>query len=256
MCRSLAATGQTRYAEQMLKVCVKIAYLSSSCCSHWTFSIAPEGKSPCCIIQSSSNNLLSVCRPNIECACGGKSKLLKCFVKNTRMHHLELLSITDAAFGSQSSILHSLNCTYTAVKGRERSKQEENPFVSPVGVFLFRIKSRPSLHQYVESSIYDWGICCFIKYHISSDKRCVCLAKEEEMCQSSSYSMKVCAEAMFEKWKQYLSMFSYIKLWEWKKSKQYIAHFVGGGVSGSSAQTYNVLSHWVTLFLIWNEGWC
>ena len=93
----------------MLKAFVKkVCSSSSSGYSHWTFSIAPEGNSPCCIIQSISNSLLTACRRGIGPARGKESKLLKCFVKNSEMYHSKLLSITPSAFGLQSSICLTL----------------------------------------------------------------------------------------------------------------------------------------------------
>lgn len=84
-------------------------------------------KSPCYIIQSSSNNLLTACRPGIEHACGKESKLLKCFVKNAGMYRSKRLSITPTAFGLQSSI--------AAVK-RGKVKRRMKPYLSAQLVFI------------------------------------------------------------------------------------------------------------------------
>lgn len=62
---------------------------------------------PCCIIRSSSNSLLTACRPSIGSACGKECKLLKFFVK-TGMYHSKQLSITHSVFGLQPSKVEAL----------------------------------------------------------------------------------------------------------------------------------------------------
>ncbi len=116
-CQSLAAHIFSCESEQSFMhlasdaqgLCANGSSSSLSGYSHWTFSIAPDGKITLLHHPKySSNSLITACRAGIGPARGKEGKLLKCLVKNSGMFCSKQLSIIPSAFGFQSSIFRTL----------------------------------------------------------------------------------------------------------------------------------------------------